>query len=362
MVVPTFNERGNIVQFLESLSDALKKVSFEVIFVDDDSPDGTADLVRSIAQQNNSVRILHRINRRGLASACLEGMLASSTPYIAVMDADLQHDERILPTMLDLLKRDGLDLVVGSRNSSGGSMGHLSKWRVALSMLGKRISTRLFHCQIEDPMSGFFVLTRPMLMEVTHGLSAIGFKILFDLMASAPRPLRVAEVPYVFRNREHGESKLDLSVGIEYLQLVLEKSVGRYVPAAFILFAMVGSVGVVFYAITLWMLFSVFNRGFGLSQIAAASVAITINFLLNNLITYCKQRLSGWRLLRGLVLFYLACSIGLLVNWKIAELTYSAGLHWLLAGFAGLIVGSLWNFGVTGVFTWKKSGSSGGPV
>ncbi len=358
VVVPTFNERANIVLFLDSLFLALQDISFEVIFIDDDSPDGTADLVRSIAQQNELVRVIHRINRRGLASACLEGMLASSTPYICVMDADLQHDEKIIPAMLARLKQERLDLVVGSRNVSGGSMGRFSKQRVALSMLGRRISDRICHCRITDPMSGFFVLTRSVLMEVVHEVSAVGFKILVDLLASAKRPLRVEEEPYVFRSRKRGESKLDLSVGIEYVRLVLDKSIGSYVPASFILFAVVGSVGIVFYTVTLWMLFFLLHRGFGQSQVVAALVAMTFNFLLNNLVTYSDRRLGGWRLFGGLVIFYLACSIGLLVNWKIAGTTYNAGLNWLLAGFSGLVVGSVWNYGVTSVLTWRKFGNS----
>lgn len=355
VVVPTYNERLNITPFLDRLAESLRGISYEVIFVDDDSPDGTAEVVRALALGNESVRIIHRIGRRGLASACLEGMLASAAPYVCVMDADMQHDEKIVPIMLQRLKKDNLDVVVGSRNVQGGSMGAFAPRRVFLSSLGKKISATICRCQIEDPMSGFFILTRALLIEVVHDVSSIGFKILVDLLASAKRPLRLVEVPYEFRNRERGESKLDLLVGLEYLQLVIDKLIGRYVPASFVLFALVGSIGVIFYTIVFWLLLFVVNMGFGRSQILAAVAAMTTNFLLNNLITYRDRRLWGWRLVRGLLLFYVACSVGLIINWQIAKLTHNAGLHWLLAGFAGLVVGSVWNYGATNVLTWRAS-------
>lgn len=355
LVVPTYNERLNVKPFLERLARAIPEISYEVVFVDDDSPDGTAELIRGMAQADQSIRVLQRIGRRGLASACLEGMLASSSPYICVMDADMQHDESIITTMLRRLREDDLDIVVGSRNIEGGSMGTFSRHRVWLSSLGKKISWRVCRCEIQDPMSGFFLLKRSLLMEVVYDVSSIGFKILVDLLASAKRPLRLVEVPYTFRSRELGESKLDLLVGLEYLQLIIDKLIGRYIPASFILFALVGGFGVICYTAVLSMLLLGFHQGFGKSQLVAAAVAMTINFLLNNLITYRDRRLAGWRLVRGLFLFYAACSVGLVINWKIAELTFNAGLHWLLAGFAGLVVGSVWNYGATNVLTWRAA-------
>src|SRR5581483_2042647 len=234
VVIPTFNERENVVPLLELLAAALDGISYEVIFVDDDSPDSTASLVRDIAVSNSLVRVLQRINRRGLASACVEGMLASSAPYIAVMDADLQHDERILPEMLREIKAQDVDVVVGSRNVEGGSMGEFSQTRVRLSMLGRRFSQAVCRCPIQDPMSGFFLLKRTFLMQVVHRVSGIGFKILVDLLASSNPPARVKEVPYTFRQRVRGESKLDILVGIEYLQLLLDKAIGDFIPPSFI--------------------------------------------------------------------------------------------------------------------------------
>lgn len=354
VVIPTFNERNNIVPLLQLLSNALEGISYEVIFVDDDSSDGTAEAVRQISLYNPGVRIVHRINRRGLASACLEGMLASSAPFIAVLDADLQHDERILPEMLREMKRGNLDIVVGSRNVEGGSMGEFTKRRVWLSTLGRRFSRAVSRSEISDPMSGFFLLDRRFLMEVVHRLSAIGFKILLDLLTSSERPVRVKEIPYRFRQRIHGESKLDTLVAVEYLQLLFDKAIGDFIPPTFALFVLVGCIGAAVHVLLLWLQLFSFHMSFGSAQIIATLFAMTANFLLNNVITYRDRRLHGWLLLRGLIIFYIACSIGVLINIKSADITRGAGLPWYIAGLFGLAVGSVWNYGVTRIFTWRS--------
>jgi dolichol-phosphate mannosyltransferase len=280
-------------------------------------------------------------------------MLASSAPYLAVMDADLQHDEAVLPQMLERLKTKNLDVVVGSRNIAGGSMGEFAQSRIRLSMLGRRFSQSVCRCEINDPMSGFFVLSRPFLMEVVHGVSGIGFKILVDLLASCHRQVRLEEMPYRFRNRQHGESKLDILVGVEYLQLLLDKFVGDYVSPSFVLFGLVGASGVLLYLAVLWMQLSWLGVSFRQAQVVSTLAAMTTNFLLNNAITYRDRRLRGWNILRGLILFYVACSFGVLINLETAEFVRSAGFPWYAAGLFGLILSSVWNYGVTRIFTWR---------
>jgi dolichol-phosphate mannosyltransferase len=354
ITLPTFNECDNVKQVLENLERAMGSILYEVIFVDDDSRDGTADLVRSIAQRDPKVRIVHRVNRRGLSSACIEGMMSSAAPYIAVMDADLQHDERILPEMLKQLIAEDLDIVVGSRNVEGGSMGDFAKTRVALSMLGRRLSEAICRCEIHDPMSGFFVLRHSFLLEVVHRTSGLGFKILVDLLSSSPRPVRFGEVPYTFRARQHGESKLDITVGVEYLQLVVDKLIGSFIPSSFVLFALVGGIGAVLHLSLLWLLLSAFSTSFPVAQTVSTVVAMTANFLLNNLITYRDRKLKGWGLVRGMVSFYVACSIGVFINLRLADSAIAAGTPWYLAGLVGLAIGSVWNYGVTRLFTWRS--------
>ena len=353
IIIPTFNERENIQPLLDSLDRTLQGTEFEVIFVDDDSPDNTAGLIREISLTRERVRVLQRIGRRGLASACVEGMLATAAPYIAVMDADLQHDESILPEMLTAIRESSADLVVASRNVQGGSMGDFAKERVAVSDLGRTISRIICRTELSDPMSGFFLLDRRFMEEVTPRVSAIGFKILLDLVSAAGRPVKLREVPYRFRQRVHGESKLDVLVLVEYLQLVTDKLIGKWVPSRFVLFSTVGLVGAVVYLLLLYLLYSVLHYDFRVSLVASTIAAMTSNFLLNNVITYRDRRLKGAALLTGLLTFYAACSIGAVVAVRVSEATQQAGIHWTVAGLAGVAIASVWNYTMTQLFTWR---------
>ncbi len=354
VVVPTFNERDNVIPLLAALGRSLEGVSYEVIFVDDDSPDGTAALVRQIARTNPVVRILQRIGRRGLASACLEGMMATSAAYIAVMDGDLQHDERVLPAMLARIREEKLDLVVATRNAEGGGMGEFSQVRVGLSNLGRRLSDWVAHTGLSDPMSGFFVLDRRFLEEVIHSASGVGFKILLDLCASSRRRIRFAEVPYTFRKRIHGTSKLDILVGLEYLQLLLDKAVGNFIPPRFIIFSMVGASGLLLSLALLYLLLTVSNLPFKTALWITTFVAMTANFFINNSMTYRDRRLRGRRLPLGLLTFYAACSVGAFINVGFAEFLTHAGSSRYLAGACGLAIGAVWNYGVTSITTWRQ--------
>ena len=354
VVIPTLNEAQNVSAVIEGLNAALDGISWEAIFVDDDSQDGTAERLLAIAQQDPRIRVLRRVGRRGLASACLEGMLSTAAAYIAVMDGDLQHDENTLRVMLSQIRSQRLDLVVATRNSAGGSMGDFSCSRVRLSRLGERLSRAISHCPLSDPMSGFFLLDRRFFEEVVGSVSGIGFKILLDLVASSKRPVRFAEVPYTFRNRLHGQTKLDILVGIEYLQLLLDKLVGSILPPRFLLFAMVGGIGAVVHLATLFLTLELARQPFAISQTVAAFVAMTGNFFLNNTITYRDRRLRGLAFVYGLLSFYLACSVGALLNIRVAMLVLSGHAPWYLAGAVGLIVGSVWNYAVTAILTWRQ--------
>jgi dolichol-phosphate mannosyltransferase len=353
IVVPTFNERDNLQPLLDRLDSALAGIQWEVIFVDDDSADQTAGAARSIARGRSNVRVIQRIGRRGLSSACIEGMMATAAPYIAVMDADLQHDESILPRMLTLLKTESLDIVVASRNAGGGSMGALAGHRRRLSGFGERLSQFVCKCAITDPMSGFFLLDRRLLEEVVRDLSGIGFKILVDILASSRRPIRLMEIPYTFRARLHGESKLDSTNLLEYLILLADKLVGGYVPVRFAMFALSGMCGVVVHIITLWLTFKIAEKSFAVSQASATVAAMTVNFLVNNWVTYLDRRLKGLRVLSGLLWFYAACSVGAIANYAIATLAYERGLPWYLAAAVGVTISSVWNYAVTSVLTWR---------
>jgi dolichol-phosphate mannosyltransferase len=354
IIVPTFNERGNVAELIARLAACLGERSWEVLFVDDDSPDGTADVVREHAEADSRVRCLQRIRRRGLSSACIEGMLATTAPYLAVIDADLQHDERLLPQMLDILVQGETDIVVGSRYAPGGDIGDWDARRARMSRLAVRLSRVLVPAELTDPMSGFFMMRRAVLEGSVRSLSAIGFKILTDVFASYPQPLRFKELAYSFRQRQAGESKLDSVTAWDYAMLLLDKLIGRWIPVRFLAFSIVGAVGVGVHFAVLSLLFQGLHRSFVVGQAAATLSAMTFNYAVNNVLTYRDMRLRGRRWLRGWVSFVLACSIGGFANLGVASTVYGLGRGWFPAAIAGILVGAVWNYAVTMILTWGR--------
>jgi dolichol-phosphate mannosyltransferase len=354
IIIPTLNERENIEPLLALVTAALPDTSWEVIFVDDDSRDGTPEHVRVLARQNARVRCVQRIGRRGLATACIEGVLACASPYIAVMDADLQHDERLLPQMLQALEGGAVDLVIGSRYVAGGGVGDWSSGRVRMSGVATRLARVICKAEVADPLSGFFMCRREIFEAALRHMSGQGFKVLLDLLASSPEPPRVRELPYSFRERQHGESKLDTMIAWEYGMLLADKLVGRVVPVRFALFGLIGGLGLIVHLATLWLALNLLGMGFAVAQAIATIVAMTSNFVLNNQFTYRDQRLQGVGLLRGLAIFYLICGVGAVANVGVASYAFTSSHTWWLAGVAGAVVGSVWNFAMSSVFTWRR--------
>jgi dolichol-phosphate mannosyltransferase len=313
IIIPAFNERENVEPLLAVLIDALADIAWEAIFVDDDSPDGTASYVRSLAR-----------------------------------------DERLLPQMLKELRCGDLDIVIGSRYMAGGGIGDWHRGRVRISGLATRFARLICKADVTDPLSGFFMCRREVFEQAVRQMSAQGFKVLLDLLASSPQPLRVSELPYSFRERRHGESKLDTLIVWEYGMLLADKLIGHIVPVRFALFALIGGLGLVIHLITLWVCLNLFSAEFRMAQTAATVSAMTSNFFLNNHFTYRDQRLHGFDLLRGLGIFYLICGLGAIANVGVASYVFAADRAWWLAGIAGAIVGSVWNFAMSSVFTWKR--------
>jgi dolichol-phosphate mannosyltransferase len=354
VVVPTFNERDNVTVLYRRLEATLAGIPWEVVFVDDNSPDGTWEVVRGLARKDPRVRCIRRIGRRGLSGACIEGILASSAPYAAVIDADLQHDETQLPKMVGLLQSGAAELVVGSRYIEGGSADSFNKQRAGASQLATEVARRALKVAIADPMSGFFMIRRDKFEELAPKLSTQGFKILLDIVATAEGRLRTIEVPFTFGSRQHGESKLDSMVALDFLGLVLAKLTHDVVSLRFLLFAMVGSIGLVVHLMALFIALEIFNMPFAEAQGIGALVAMTSNFILNNFLTYRDQRLKGFAILRGLLLFYLVCSVGLFANVGVAFSVYDQEPIWWLAGAAGALMGVVWNYAMSGLFVWRK--------
>jgi dolichol-phosphate mannosyltransferase len=365
IVLPTYNERANLASMVDRLDAALAGIAWEAIVVDDNSPDGTSDEARELSQRDPRVRVIQRIGRRGLASAAIEGMMATAAPVVAVMDADHQHDPNLLPGMLAAVADEGYDVAVASRFAEGAST---EAWgrpdRVKVSGVANTIARKLTGVDLSDPMSGYFMLRSEILRGDAHRLSGVGFKILLDILATVDTPLRVKEFPMHFAARAAGESKLDRTVVFEFLVGLYDRWLGRIIPTRFALFGTIGAAGVVVHMAVLAIFLQIFGgppvRGqlvtaFELGQTVAALFAMTFNFVLNNALTYADKRLNGFvPLLKGWCKFALTCSVGLSANIGVAAILVRYGVHEYPAAITGIIVGSVWNFALSSRFVWGR--------
>jgi dolichol-phosphate mannosyltransferase len=356
IILPTLNESGNLGPLVERIAGAMGETAWEVIIVDDDSRDGTADEARALAQGDPRVRVIQRIGRRGLASAAIEGFCATAAPYVAVMDADHQHDPTLLPAMLAALKAGEADIAVASRFAVGAST---ADWaapeRERLSAFANRVARRLTGVDLTDPMSGYFMLESATARTLVPRLSGIGFKILLDLLATSDTPMRVKEFPLKFAARREGESKLDRAILFDFLAGLYDKTLGRVIPTRFALFGTVGGLGVVVHLAVLSALLFALGEGFAQAQTAAVLVAMSFNFWLNNWLTYRDKRLKGWGpVLRGWLGFCATCAVGAFANVAVATFLEGRGVFWVLAALAGILVGSVWNYALSSRFVWGR--------
>ena len=356
IILPTLNERGNLAPLVERIENALGPDGWEVLIVDDDSKDGTADEARALAMNDRRVRVIQRIGRRGLASAAIEGFCATAAPYCTVMDADHQHDPALLPKMLASLKAGEADICVASRFVEGAST---KEWadpeRVRLSGMANAMARKLTGVELSDPMSGYFMIPTATARALVPRLSGIGFKILLDLLATSDAPMKVKEFPLRFAKRREGESKLDRAILFDFLAGLYDKTLGQLIPTRFALFGTVGALGVIVHMAVLASLLFVFEEAFTIAQGVAVLSAMSFNFWLNNWLTYRDKRLTGWGdLLRGWAGFCLTCAVGGFANVAVATLLESEGVFWALAALCGILIGSVWNYALSSRFVWGR--------
>ena len=356
IVLPTLNERENIAPLIDRIETALGATGWEVLVVDDNSVDGTAEEARRLALTDPRLRVIQRIGRRGLASAAIEGFCATAAPYVAVMDADHQHDPALLAPMLASVQAGETEVAVASRFAAGASTADWNRPdRERLSGVANGLARRLTGVELSDPMSGYFLLPTATARRLAPNLSGIGFKILLDLLATANPPLRVKDFPMSFSARRSGESKLDRAIAFDFLAGLYDKSFGRIIPTRFALFGTVGVLGVGVHMAILYLCLLVLGAGFAWGQGLATFGAMSFNFWLNNWLTYRDARLKTvGEVLRGWASFVVACSIGAFANVAVATTLHDYGLHILPAALVGIAIGSVWNYALSSRFVWGR--------
>jgi len=360
LILPTYNEVGNIPGLVKKIRASLKGVPYEIIIVDDDSPDETWRITQEIAHDCNDLHVIRRIGRRGLSSAVIEGFLAAKGDVFGVMDADGQHDSNLLPELYKAASAKG-GICIGSRYTEGGSVGEWDERRHLMSRMATKLALLLCKVKASDPMSGFFAIDRKTFEKILPSLNPKGFKILLDLLVHAPKETEVQELPFTFGKREHGESKLSRRVQIEFLEYLYDVSFGRYIPLMFVKYCIVGSFGVVVHVSAFMFISYLFTRGgeptfreFSFSVGGAIETAIIFNFLLNNAWTFSHAKLRGKEAVIGFLKFNGACLFGALANYAVSAFLFSFGIAKLLSVVVGAFTGVVWNYTMNRMLTWKS--------
>jgi dolichol-phosphate mannosyltransferase len=351
IVIPTYNEKANLRPLCEAIASSLIDIPYEIIMVDDDSPDGTWKEASLLGGQGFPVRCLRRVGRRGLSSAVIEGVLSARAEFVGIMDADMQHDEKLLPEMLEIMREGETDIVIASRYIEGGGLGEWNMTRQRMSTFATMCSRLAGGEQTTDPMSGFFMTRREIFDAHVHELSLQGYKILLDVLASVKKPLKIREVPLVFRERNAGVSKLDFMILAEYVFLLIDKFSHGLVPPRFVLFSIIGGLGLGVHLGVLKFL-QASESAFLPAQAVATLTAMSFNFILNNSITYRSDRLRGYDLLTGYLTFCAACSLGALANLSVAHFAILNINSWAFAGAAGALMSAVFNFSISTNFVW----------
>ncbi|KUO42629.1 MAG: hypothetical protein APZ16_01805 [Candidatus Hadarchaeum yellowstonense] len=344
IIVPTYNEAENLAELVRGIFSALEGSDFELIVVDDNSPDGTGKLADELASQHKNMAVVHRPGKLGLGTAILDGLNVARGEIIGVMDADLQHPPEVLRLMLERAE-EGADIVVASRYVEGGSVEGWSLLRRIISR-GALWLSHLFLPQtknVKDTLSGCFLFKR----DVIRGASidVKDFKLLLEILVKG-RYEKVVEVPYTFRSRAAGKSKLGSRQIFSYVKQLLRLSEYRILK-----FMAVGASGLVVNNGILWLLVSSFGLFPLLAEIFSIESSIISNFVLNNFWTF-KGRTSerfSYRLLK----YHGSVILGALVNYAVFALLLSIGLHILVANTIGILLGFIFNYFLSETFVWK---------
>lgn len=370
LIVPTYNERENITDVIQILSELLDDIfpnNYELIIVDDDSPDRTWELAQSCMSDYPNLRVIHRRDGRGLSSAVIRGWQEANGLYLGVIDGDLQHPPEVLSQLIMALE-NGADLAVASRHIEGGGVSEWSLLRRFLSrgaqMLGLILLPRVIG-RLSDPMSGYFMVRRSAI--ANKKLHPLGYKILIEVLARGDIQ-EIAEVPYVFRERNAGNSKVTSKQYWEYLHhlIRLRLTTGRlrwlkqylhFPMARFLRFGLVGFSGLFVDMGLLYVLFD--GLGFGLTRSAfiAAELAIINNFIWNDFWTFrdLARYQKQWRQrVKRLAKFNIICGLGLGIKLLLLNLFFGVfGVNAYLANFLAIAIVTIWNFWLSFKLGWR---------
>jgi dolichol-phosphate mannosyltransferase len=352
LIVPTYNERESLPILVERVHHALDGYQYELIVVDDDSPDGTAELAENLSHEY-PIRVVCRKGERGLATAVVGGFAHASGQVLGVIDADLQHPPEMLPELLREID-NGADVAVGSRYIPGGGMEGWSFPRRFMSKVATMIARTFVPSirKVKDPMSGFFLFRR----EVIDGteLKPVGYKILLEVLARG-RTSRVAEVPYTFRERELGESKLDFGEQISYLKHVLKLSSGDRDIRRIFQFGLVGISGGGVNVGILWILTAVLGLPYYVSSVFSIEASILSNFILNDFWTF-QDRRDG-RAINRILKYHVVAAVGAVITYVVyISITALLGEeHYVIAMPPAIVAGFTWNLLMSLLWTWRKS-------
>ena len=356
IILPTYNESSNIERVINELLTLNTRHKIEIIVVDDDSPDGTSEIVREKAQVEQRIKLIRRVGRSGLASAIKEGLFDASGEYAVVMDSDGQHETKAIINTITYLEKD-IDIVVGSRFHHDAQIKGLSKKRTRGSILANRaarISLGGHYTDLTDYMSGFFAIKHDKLLPYIRKVDVEGFKFLFELLAVSKGNLKTKEIPLSFQERNFGKSKLDIAIFWDFLISVLHTITLRILPRRAISFGLVGCTGIVVQLSVTFLIMNLGRQDFTTALPAAVTLAACSNYLINNALTFRHRRLKGKQLINGLGKFLIVSSLPIIANIGLASAAYPyLSNNSNLAQIVGILVAFIWNYAASSKLVWN---------
>ena len=356
IILPTYNERESLPILIENIFHVLKvyQKKFEVIVVDDHSPDKTYVVAREIARKKSWVRVIRRIHDKGLSSAILAGFSASKGDYLIAMDSDMQHDVAILPQMIQAFE-EKFDIVIGSRKVNGGGIENWTFIRKTISWVASSMAKLILPFDVQDPMSGYFGFTRHIFEKLSSSINPKGFKLLLEFIAIS-NGLRIKEIGYIFRDRQFGKSKLSTGIIINYLIALYELTIGKFISLQLLKYAFVGLFGVAVNQLGLWFGIEHLNLPHVYALMVGIEFSIFTNFIFNNYWTFKDKQLSGFsHLLVGLIKFNIICLTGFVLNYSVAlflEGKFEVSIYY--GNLVGIMISTMWNYIVNVKLTWEK--------